>query len=744
MNTFVVRAVDPSRLAGLPGVLWAGPYHPAYRIEPALGHAPTINVVKARNERISVRVNLFDASEKAQTIAQLEALGAQIDHAATADEHDLPNRIYFTASPATILAAARLSTVLWVEEVSREGFVLNAETKVFMQSGFIDGGTPYWDAGVNGSTQIVGDMDSGLDVDTILMSDTATDAGTPGPGHRKVHAYTPHGGGNTSTCAGTSGYAHGTNTAQCAVANRSDFGLSDNLDGIAPGARVVFQDIGPSDLICCLFGCLSPPANMFGMFDEVRANGGHLTNGSFAICSYGTYGSDAFDADQYSWDHKDFLSFFSGGNGGGGNACPGTNKNNISSGGHFQDPFQNEHYGSVGPSPDNRIGPTVLGPACDYSGGNPAPFNFITSTSIQSNDNDITGTPMGDAGINQGSCGTSFSSPWLMGAAALIRDYFEKGYYPTGAVNAPDAFAPSGALVKAALINSGDFVDNYVCPSGCTTGLMGSMGMGRVNLSTTLAIAGDSRTPQGTRVIDKGMSDGLATGEIFEETIEILDDSVEFRVALVWVDRAGSTLTNDLRLSVIGPAGTPAQTYRGNNFGAGAYSISEAADGTTNDQTNVTESVRIDPAELVTGVWKVRVEGTNVPMGDPSFNNTQPFALIAAGGFDSLGIPEVSPLGSASPLLAAGQTATEVTWEWEDVGDPSTTYSFYRGTLAALSTGTYDHAMISASHCDLASNTTTVSDRSDGTSSYYLVAARRSGQDGPLGNDRPPASPACP
>ena len=50
VNTFLVRAENPAALTKLPGVLWAGPYHPAYRVEPALGQAPTADPVKARNE----------------------------------------------------------------------------------------------------------------------------------------------------------------------------------------------------------------------------------------------------------------------------------------------------------------------------------------------------------------------------------------------------------------------------------------------------------------------------------------------------------------------------------------------------------------------------------------------------------------------------------------------------------------------------------------------------------------------
>jgi hypothetical protein len=387
------------------------------------------------------------------------------------------------------------------------------------------------------------------------------------------------------------------------------------------------------------------------------------------------------------------------------------------------------------------VAPTVLAPACDNPGGNPPPYNFLTSTSIQSSDNDITGAPSGDEEIVQGVCGTSFSSPYLLGLGALIRDYFEKGVWPSGAIEPDDAFAPSGAMVKATLINSGDYVSGC---SGCNIpGLMGSMGMGRTNLSSTLALAGDIRTVPGTRIVDKGMTTGLATGGVYEEWIEVLDPSILLKITLVWVDRPGTNLVNNLGLLVVGPDGTAAQRYLGNNFAAGEFSISEANGGTTQDATNVFESVRIRPAELVAGVWKVRVTGVNVPMGDPTLGNTQPFVLIASGGIDSLGIAEISPIGSV-PLLAVSRSETSVTWEWDLLADPTIDYSFYRGTLASLTSGVYDHGTIDGSHCSISSNTTTVDDAASGVDSYYLVAGHKNGNDGPLGHERPDADPECP
>ena len=46
------------------------------------------------------------------------------------------------------------------------------------------------------------------------------------------------------------------------------------------------------------------------------------------------------------------------------------------------------------------------------------------------------------------------ASPAVTGAAALVRQYFVEGWYPSGSPNAGDGFSPSAALLKAVLTNS--------------------------------------------------------------------------------------------------------------------------------------------------------------------------------------------------------------------------------------------------------------------------------------------------
>ena len=48
--------------------------------------------------------------------------------------------------------------------------------------------------------------------------------------------------------------------------------------------------------------------------------------------------------------------------------------------------------------------------------------------------------------------GTSMATPVVAGSAALLRQYFTDGFWPSGAANPSDSFVPSAALLRAVLI----------------------------------------------------------------------------------------------------------------------------------------------------------------------------------------------------------------------------------------------------------------------------------------------------
>jgi len=122
---------------------------------------------------------------------------------------------------------------------------------------------------------------------------------------------------------------------------------------------------------------------------------------------------------------------------------------------------------------------------------------------------------------------------------------------------------------------------------------------------------------------------------------------------------------------------------------------------------------------------------------------------VVSGDLETRWPPEVSGRGAPSLLTLSRLDATTSRLTWEGFGDASLAYDVYRGTLAALRTGSYDHGQIGPATCRLAVPTADVADLQDGVSHYYLVVAVSGANRGSAGKassglERPPGNPSCP
>ena len=98
-------------------------------------------------------------------------------------------------------------------------------------------------------------------------------------------------------------------------------------------------------------------------------------------------------------------------------SAPGCAKNTLQVGGTRDAWGDDDSYiapfSLIGPTRDGRIKPDVVGPA------------YVTA-----GDTSAIASGYECASSNQG--GTSWASPTVAGAAALVRQYYTDGYYPTG------------------------------------------------------------------------------------------------------------------------------------------------------------------------------------------------------------------------------------------------------------------------------------------------------------------------
>ena len=564
-NAYIInlKNANTNALSTLDFVTHLVEFDDAWKIDPELGNRALVTdarkAIAARGE-VAAQIHLFAGEAIADA---LKAIGAVPGITIVANQLNTDRyMIEVTGSAPSVKSLAKIDAVQWIESAP-EITMRNSTDRWIVQSN-INGFFPVYDAGIHGENQLVGILDGRPNPNHCSFNDPEGDPF--GDDHRKIQAY------NTSVGSDF----HGTHVTGTVL---GDNGIDNNTRGVAYMARLVFNSI-PS----FSFSALNARLTLH------YGQGAAIPTNSWGDDGTTAYTGMARSIDTFSYNNDDNLVIF---------AVTNTNSlktpenaKNCLAVGASQDANNQDAFcsGGQGPTADGRRKPEIYAPGCN------------TQSASSS-------TACGTTGLT----GTSMAAPAIAATAALTRQYFEDGYYPSGMPETDDGFTPSGALLKATLLNSAtDMTGISGYPSN-------REGWGRVLLDNALFFDGDSSKIIVRDVRNTG-NEAMATGDEFELPITVNSISEPLKITLVWHDAPASpnasfTPVNNLDLEFVFPGG---QIMLGNNITNG---ISEF-DGSPDTLNNV-EMVML-PATGA-GDYIVRIKGTAVNQGP------QGYALVITG-----------------------------------------------------------------------------------------------------------------
>jgi hypothetical protein len=703
-NALLIRADGPAaqKILALPEVEGLKEFPERLKISPEI----TELIRKGGVKPAGLLVRLADHADGPAALRRLEpaarATAASSGMRFLSDSGRGP-RLLLTALPEQLMAGARRLAadpdVLNIEPAPELVYFNDAARWVTQNydsggTGANGGNGPVHAHGINGQGQIVGYCDGGLDAyhncywdaTTVPSPGLINPNGVPNYNQRKVIYYKLH--DPALPWANCSGDDHGNHVAGTIACDSNGNGTWDAAsggnppDGMAPAAKLAVSDCGTTD---------PPgiPADLHSIYQETYDVGARVHTNSWGSCYAGcfTYNTQSQDTDDYMWTHPDMLIVFAAANEGGPSnkiTSPNNAKNVVTVGNTTRgtDPSASQtmaNSSSRGPTGDGRIKPTVDAPGTATNSA--SAVNGLTS--CINGEATPGGTP-GHSGATTKS-GTSMASPAVAGNAALIRQYFMDGWYPSGTKIAADGFTPSAALLKANLINGARKMTNHNLPcsaTGC------DQGYGRISLKESLYFADyPTPAPPARKLFIDDHKRGLVQGDgAVTYKFNVTATTTPFKVTLVWTDAPPATISspnivNNLNLKVTEPGGV--NYYLGNDFNTTTGFTNVRTSGGTVDNLNVEEEVWVSAP--VTGVWTVTVTPANIPVGP------QPYALDVTGAFQIpvAGTPVVDssrisdPAGNNDGAADPGETVSLQVNLREVAGSA---ISGLNGTLSSLGT----------------------------------------------------------
>ncbi|MEO7432092.1 MAG: S8 family serine peptidase [Dokdonella sp.] len=700
-------------------VRWAGPVRPALKLDPNLWQASrATSTAKQADGRFEIMVEGYAGVSSSEIQATLIKQVPGVEITMRSERADaipyVRAKVTLASLDALIHSVTAIDGVAYVSpwaptHTMNSGGIAALQgnfTGTCAGSGPVCGPAPMFDHGIDGAGQIIALGDSGttpnaawfatLDKGTgphteVTFSESPAPLlpaiGTLHPDN-KILAYWLQPGGPTDYDY-VSG--HGTHTSGTLVGDAAGIFTPntfmpstpllpnhDLADGMAPNAQLLMQDIGPDDPTSVIVQDLE------GTLQQAYSGGARIHSDSWGSGTSGAYTSDDVNVDRATRENEGMLVVIAAGNDQAGamaTGSPGNSKNSVTVAalGHAGS-LAKAGFSNAGPTADGRMKPDIAAPgSATISARNSAAPISTTIT----------------APVTLSESGTSMATPTVAGNAVLQRQFFADGFYPRGEKTAGDEFNPTGAVMKAVLLNGTRLTTTPSAFPNTGTGWGRAWLDGNLWFKGTMTGGDDSRR---LRVFERTNDSGLKTGDVNEYTIANVGAGIEFRATLTWFDpeaSAGtaSALVNNLDLEVVGPGNI---TYLGNHFASNV-----STPGGTADIRDTVEQVRFTAP--VAGSYTLRVKGTSVPGNGSSGSDRQGYAMVASGSF---ALPDPAPFAAPTGLSASSNTAAGIVVGFTGSAGAQA-YQLYRaqGTCAAAGAGDF-HLVAAGAASPLTDDTT--------------------------------------
>jgi len=528
------------------------PVHPAWKLDPQIGLYQT--ALEDADGKWLVAVELWPDRNFNDEEQRFHEAGAEIlEHVASGRYA----RVLLRVAREDLASIARIAAVKWIEE-SAPAVFRNDEARWILQTNQTNQ-MRLWARGITGAGVTIGHIDGRLFLDSCYFDDPS--GVSPGPNHRKVKWMS----------AGVGGNSHGTHTAGTAVGDRRPFGGSSG-SGMAPDAWLVHESELPNS------------ANFLAKLANAHSHGARIHTNSWGNDFSTSYDNWTRDIDAYSHDNEDGLVIFAVTN----KTLlrnPENAKSSLSVGATEVSNPDLHASGGMGPTDDGRLKPEIMAPGCD----------LVSAAS-------------GANCMTIAMCGTSMAAPVIAGGAAMLKQYFEEGRFPSGLPNPSHSITPSGSLLRACMANSGVDLQSEMGFPGYREG------WGRALLDDVVYFPGDAVK---FRMVDIPHAQGVSHQQTRARRLNIPAGSSMLRITMAYADEPGSAfanlpVVNDLSLIALDPNGV---RYGGNIINT--FTGASFPDTTAKDHLNSLEVILVpNPAP---GRWTIKVEGTDVLVGPQGF-----------------------------------------------------------------------------------------------------------------------------